>query len=197
MDAAKQLFKDVFAEDCPTITSTQRLLGGHIGSEKGQQSYVSEKVSAWADGVRKLAQVAKVAPQQAYIGLTKSVPQCEWQFVQRVVKDSGKLYAPLEAVIAEQFLPALLDGQQPTAEVAEERELYSMPVKYGGLGTSDPTVAADTAFATSRAVSDHLAAAIKGEGEFNIAQHQQCGREARAKHKANKKTQLEAQAAAA
>ena len=113
------------------------------------------------------------------------------QFVQRVVKDSGKLYAPLEAVIAEEFLPALLNGQRPTAE---ERELYSMPVKYGGLGISDPTVTADSAFATSRAASDHLAAAIKGEGEFNIAQHQQCGREARAKHKANKKTQLEAQA---
>ena len=63
--------------------------------------------------MRKLAEVAKVAPQHAYIGLTKSM-QCEWQFLQRVVKDCDGAFAPLEAAITKQFLPALLDGQQPT-----------------------------------------------------------------------------------
>ena len=52
-------------------TASQRLLGGHLGSEEGKHSYVHKKVTAWAAGVRKLAEVAKVAPQQAYIGLTK------------------------------------------------------------------------------------------------------------------------------
>ena len=122
----------------------------------------------------------KVAPQQADYGLTKCM-ESEGQFVQRVVKGCDNILAPLEAAIADadQFLPALLDGKQPTAD---ERELYSLPVRYGGMGISIPTTTADDAFDTSRAAADHLAAAIKGECEFNIAQHQQCGRETRAKH---------------
>ena len=118
--------------------------------------------------------------------------QSEWQFVQRVVKGCGSIFAPLEAAITKQFLPALLDGKQPTAD---ERELYSLPVRYGGMGIGVPTATADTSFDISRAAAEHLVAAIKGVSEFNIAAHQQCGRDARAKHKADKKVQLDQQSA--
>ena len=50
--------------------------------------------------------MAEKEPQAALVGLTRSL-QCEWNFVQRVVKDTSQLFAPLEKMLEENFFAKL------------------------------------------------------------------------------------------
>ncbi len=51
--------------------TSQRLLGGHIGSKEGLEAYLRKKVSEWEAGINTLTQLAKTQPQNAYAALTK------------------------------------------------------------------------------------------------------------------------------
>ena len=68
----------------------------------------------------------------------------------------------------------------------EERQLYALPVKFGGLGLPDPTQTADAAHTTSRAATQHLSSAIKGRVRLCLKEHSAGMRTARAAYKAAK-----------
>ena len=173
--------REVFGANGPKITTNQRLLGGHLGSADGKRAYVQGKAESWADAVKKLAKLAEKLPQAVFVALTKSL-QCEWQYVQRVTKDCGADFKPVEEAIASSLLPSLL--QEKVSPV--DRLLYGLPVKFGGLGVADPTTTADAAFRTSRAAAEHLVQAIKGEESFQLAKHRNTQREARAAYRREK-----------
>ena len=63
------------------------------------------------------------------MALTKSL-QCEWVYLQRVVSDCHSLFAPLENIIFSLFLPAMFGCEISSLEF----ELFSLPVRFGGLG---------------------------------------------------------------
>ena len=89
------------------IVEGRRYLGGFIGSDEGKIRFTLKKVQEWLDCLGELSKVAEKEPQAALVGLTRSL-QCEWNFVQRVVKDTSQLFAPLEKMLEENFLPSLL-----------------------------------------------------------------------------------------
>ena len=112
------------------IVEGRRYLGGFIGSDEGKIRFTLKKVQEWLDCLGELSKVAEKEPQAALVGLTISL-QCDWNFVQRVVKNTSQLFAPLEKMLEENFLPSL----QVTSSVTHsDRVLYSLPVKRGGLG---------------------------------------------------------------
>jgi hypothetical protein len=59
-------------------------------------------------------------------------------------------------------------------------------VRLGGLGILDPTSTANAAYSTSRAATEHLTRAIKGETPFELATHRSTMREARVQYKKEK-----------
>ena len=75
-------------------------------------------------------------PQTAYAGLTKSL-QSEWQYLQLVVLDLAKTFAPVEVALQESFLPALL--QFDPDRVGCSRGLWALPTNQVGQGIPDPT----------------------------------------------------------
>ena len=117
-----------------------RYLGGFIGAVDDQSKWVEKQVKAWVEGVKLLSQAAKRYPQAAYAGLSKSL-QSEWQYLQRSTPGISHLFQPLEDVIQNEFLPALLGG---TAEEAKRlRKQLALPVKLGGLAILDPCESAE------------------------------------------------------
>ena len=148
----------------------------------GKRRYVCQKVEKWVALIGKLADIAVDHPQAAYTAVTRSV-QCEWQYVQRTVVGCGPWFAPIEQALVERFLPALLRLEHVSPEL---RQLYALPVKFGGLGLPDPTCTADAAYATSCAATAHLCEAIRGVQPLRLPEHQEVMRRARADHKAQK-----------
>ena len=108
--------------------------------------------------------VAKRYPQTAYAGLTKSL-QAEWQYVQRVVPDCGDEFAPIEAAIANVFLPALFSA--PLAEIEPLRELLALSPKQAGLGLPDPTTTAAAGYAASLGCTEDLTTSLQQRTELD------------------------------
>ena len=160
------------------IVEGSRYMGGFIGSDEGKIRFTLKKVQEWLDCLGELSKVAEKEPQAALVGLTRSL-QCEWNFVQRVVKDTSQLFAPLEKMLKENFLPSLLETSSVTYS---DRVLYSLPVKRGGLGVRNPIESAELAFSTSREATDCLVSSILLQDDFDQTLHKTKMREARKNH---------------
>ena len=80
----------------------------------------------------------------------------------RTIKSVGTLFQPLEEAIHQHFLPALT-SQFPCSGV--ERELFSLPCRFGGLDIPIPTSSSDFQCFSSELLSAGLAALIQQQAE--------------------------------
>ena len=75
----------------------------------------------------------------------------------RTIPNIDSLLQPLEDAIRHVFLPALI-GRQSFSD--EERELFALPARLGGLGIAIPTKCAQHQFSSSSKLSDPLVSLI-------------------------------------
>ena len=167
---AQELFSDLGVK----VVTSHRLLGGHVGSVEGCSEFVRQKVELWAKCVSCLAEVAAKQPQDAYAALTRSLA-FEWNFLQRVVPCCGPSFQPIEDVLVDGFIPKLLGCEFS----AEERSLFGLPIKFGGLALANPTSTVHSACSASHQAVSHLSDAILGRGELDVGSHRSCVRSAR------------------
>ena len=160
------------------IVEGRRYLGKFIGSDESKIRFTLKKVQEWLDCLGELSKVAEKESQAALVGLTRSL-QCEWNVVQRLVKDTSQLFASLEKMLEENFLPSLLGTSSVTHS---DRVLYSLPVKRGGLGVRNPIEGAELAFSTSREATGCLVNSILLQDDFDQPLHKTKMREARKNH---------------
>ncbi|MGL5814518.1 MAG: reverse transcriptase domain-containing protein, partial [Aeromonas sp.] len=169
------------------ITSGNRFLGGHIGSDTHFTSWLTAKIQTWATAIASLSTAAPRFPQSAYTGLQKSLQQ-EWQHVQRTCPCPPHLFAPLEHAIADTFIPALF--QLPVFHPSlPPRHITALPIKRAGLALPNPiheapschTASKDITFEISRSLvaptgcQPHLTRptnpTVSETGPFRIAAH--------------------------
>jgi len=150
------------------VVTGQRFLGGYIGDKEGKEQYLTKKIADWCWHVEKLAKLAEKQPQNAFAALTKSL-QFQWSYFQHVIPDCSDLFRPLEQIIAERFLPSVIGGPI----TAEERSLFSLPARKGGLGVRCPTLSSDLAYQHSKASSNVIRETIVNRGQFNGMEHRQ------------------------
>ena len=81
-------------------------LAPFIGEDDALRNWLRAKTKIWEEAVVDLASTAPSFPQAAYYGLQKSLQQ-EWQFVQRLTKDVGSEFKPVELTLFGTFLPTL------------------------------------------------------------------------------------------
>ena len=130
------------------------------------------------DKIEKLSFVAKTEPQCALSGLTKSL-QAEWNFSHDVLGGSSQLFQPLENLLMEKFLPAILE----TSSISSmERSLFCLPARKGGLGVSNPTSFADESYNTSREAVTVLYHPIVDQHGFSHEDHRKQMSRSRKKH---------------
>ena len=132
-------------------TSGERHLGAVIGSHEFRSEYVSGKIQKWIKDVEQLAEIAKDEPQLAYSAYTKALSM-RWCFLQRTVPDTKHFFSPLEDVIRDKLIPAIIGKNISDIE----RKLISLPVRLGGMGIQNPCDTADTEFRNSTVVTQNL-----------------------------------------
>ena len=174
--AAHQAFEGIGLEI--NYSRGQRYLGGFIGSARKKEEWLGDMVGKWVSAVKTLSVIANRYPQTAYAGFTFSL-QNEWQYVQRVVADTGPFFQPLEKEIRTSFLPALL-GIPPTAIDGGYRQLLTQSVKQGGLAIRNPVDTAPCIHSASLAATRYLTESLvsKGTGRFDLGAHRTCATEA-------------------
>ena len=145
---AQEVFRGAGIE---ITTAGDRHLGAVIGSSEFREMYVRKKVSGWIKDLRLMVEIAKDEPQAAYTGFTRGLCH-RWGYVQRTIPDIGHCFEPLEKVIRNEFLPTLVG--RPVS--SHEREIFELPVRYGGLGIPNPVNTADNEFKNSVYVTEKL-----------------------------------------
>ena len=171
-----------FADSQFQIKPGARYLGGFIGSQEAYTSWIGDKISFWTDAIGALAQAAHKYPQTTYAAMQKSLQQ-EWQYVQRVVKNTSNSFTPVEEALHQVFLAALF-GDSLSADDSMRR-LMALPVKSSGLGLPNPTQTAQTNYSTSVAICSHLLDAFNGSSEFSTVDHTTAVQEAKQAHAAS------------
>ena len=143
---------ELFADTGIQITCQgERHLGAAIGNEEFKNKYVSSKVKKWVEDIEMLADIAAEEPQAALSAYTKSICH-RWTYIQRTISGCGMLFKPLENCIRNTLIPAILG--RPVSDL--ERCILSLPVRFGGLGISDPAENADREYAASKRITKNL-----------------------------------------
>ena len=101
-------------------------------------------------------EIVTTQPQAAYAVLTHGL-MSKWLYVARTIPSSSDLFQPLEEAICHWFLPALTAGKGITDE---ERDLFALPSRLGGLGIPNPTKVAGQQYISSQRVTAPLTALI-------------------------------------
>ena len=138
--------------DVQITTQGRRHLRSALGSREFVRSYVTQQVDTWIGEMEKLSKIATCHPHAAYSGFIHGI-RGRWLFLARVIPGIGDLLKPLESTLRSRFLPALTGRTEP-GDV--ERELLSLPARYGGLGIISPVEMADSEFEASQHLTSHL-----------------------------------------
>jgi hypothetical protein len=173
-DVAEEIFGDLGVK----IVTGQRFLGGYIGDIEAKQIHVQEKIANWCEQLSTLATIAANQPQVAYSAFVKSI-QHEWQFFHRVVPDIESAFEPLEVLIKTKLLPAIFGSHISHSE----RQLFSLPVRLGGLDVQDPTSTASTTYRMARNSTKVICNSLRKAETFTQANHEAQLRSSRAEKK--------------
>ena len=148
------------------VVTSHRFLGGFLGDSTSFTQFFTEKVQKWVSSVRHLSEIAVLQPQATYAAMFKSL-QCEWIYLQRVIPNCGTLFASLEHCLQTCFLPAVFG-----CEVSQlEQHMFSLPVRWGGLGITIPCVSASLNFSASQCSTQVIVRAFSDSIPFKLDSH--------------------------
>ena len=133
---------EVFDEACKLFNGTGvnvtvdgvNVLGCPVGPEWYVRSVIEKKVVVWCRELKMLADIALSQPQSAYCAFTHGLFG-KWTYLFRTCKFSESLLQPLEDIMRQVFIPALL-GKDSVRD--PERLLLSFPTRHGGLSLHNP-----------------------------------------------------------
>ena len=148
------------------VVTSHRFLGGVIGDNEGQMEFLRSRVKEWSHILNQLSEIAIEQPQAAYAALTKSI-QNKWQFVQRLVPNCQQALTDIENLLFNSILPAIFG-----CEISpQERDIFSLPTRYGGLHVLNPTETCESLYSTSRKITDVIISSLKEHTEFCYTDH--------------------------
>jgi hypothetical protein len=150
----------------------KRDLGAAMGSSSFISSFLREKVVAWTQQIECLAKIALSQPHAALAGFAHGVRN-KWTFSQRTMQELSELMTALEQAIRSSLLPALL-GDRVISD--DERALYALPARWGGLGINNPVEDAAHALEDSlqftKEMKDHV---LRSEPKLELNDQAQKG----------------------
>ena len=131
LEQAHQVLADINVN----ITAEGRpYLGAAIGTASYIADYVAKKVNLWIEELTLLAAIAWSQSHSAYFAFMHGLIS-KWLFIARTIPDVSSYYEPLEVCVHQIFIPAVT-GRLPPGDL--ERNLLSLPARFGGLGIVNP-----------------------------------------------------------
>ena len=144
-------------------TSGERHMGAVIGTTEFKKEYVKGKVEKWIQDIEELATIAKDDPQAALCSFTKAICH-RWTYVQRTIPGISNLFQPLENSIREKLIPSVLGRRVSDIE----RRIIALPVRFGGMGITNPVSSAEGENMASKRITNSLTNIIYNqEQDFN------------------------------
>ena len=145
--------RTIFQDTQISITTDGRpVLGSPIGSREYVKKYVTDKVSEWEIELRTLLEIAKSSPHSSYAAFTHDFSS-KWTFLCRTCPNIDHLLQPLEKAIQSLFIPSLT-GRAAMSD--PERHLLNLPVRYGGMGLTNPSIFSDFHYQSSIKITSPL-----------------------------------------
>ena len=159
--ALMQQATDLFQQTNINITCEgKRHLGAAIGSREFHKEYAEKKINNWCSEIEQLANIAKTQPQAAYAAFIHGEMH-RFTYFLRTIPNMSEFLKPLDDAIDNKLLPAII-GSTNISEV--DRNMYSLPIKSGGLGIPIFQDKADQDHATSIQITAPLAAIMVLQG---------------------------------
>lgn len=151
--------KNIFSSTRIQITNQgERHLGASIGSPEFKMLYVRAKIDDWISQLKVLSKIAENDPHSAFSAFTFGFKH-KWSYLMRTVPGISDQFEPLEHVIRENFIPALI-GSTCSDEL---RNLLALPPRLGGLGIINPAKLSDAEFRNSSCLTEKLAKLINDQ----------------------------------
>ena len=114
------------------ITQGARVLGSVIGSSEASENFLKDAKIKYTKILDRLGQFALTSPQNAYACLTKGVQQ-KLSFLSRTTPSMDGVLNKVEERLG-RVIPNIVG----TEIIQEERELFSLPLRMGGLNIALP-----------------------------------------------------------
>jgi hypothetical protein len=143
---------EIFKGTGISLTEGSRDLGAAIGTKKFIEKYVSDKVFTWCHQMETISIIAESSPHAAHAAFVHGLRH-RWTFLQRTMYDIDEAFKPLEDIIRNKFIPALLGGRMVSDE---ERQVLSLPGKYGGMCIDNPVISSKEKFINSTHITRPL-----------------------------------------
>ena len=156
MQEAQRLFSNAGIK---LTTDGQCHLGAAIGTFNFRAQYAAEKVMKWCNELHRLADFAKTQPHAAYSAFTQCILS-QYTYFMRAIPSMRKFIKPVDDVIRLELLPALLNSIVPEVD----RQLYSLPLRHGGLGILILSEIVEFQFEASKAITLPLVTIMITEG---------------------------------
>ena len=152
--------KELFEGTCLNITTAgKRHLGAAAGSEDFRKEYATKKVNEWVSEIEKLSKYAESQPHAAFAAYVHG-EQSRFTYFMRTIPEMEAYITPLDDIINGKLLPSILG----ISSSALDREVYSLPIRNGGLGMPILAQRAKSEFDASQRINAPLAAIIMLQG---------------------------------
>ena len=122
--------KVIFGDSININTEGKRHLGSVLGTQSFKKEYCCDLCSKWMNELEKLSEYAKSEPQAAYAAYCQGY-KSKFTYFMRTIEGLVKYMKPIEQLITSDFLPLIVDDFSVSDN---ERLIYSLPTKNGGLG---------------------------------------------------------------
>ena len=182
---------NIFADtEIKVTTKGRKYLGGFVGKQEGSVEYVEELQSDWISQLEVLSEIAKSEPQAAYTAYTAGFQHKVTYFI-RTIPELSSVLKPLDDVLNQKFIPAITEGHVMSAA---DRELVSLPVRFGGLGIPVYQELCDKEYENSRKATQLLRPKIVAQDaqfEHNQVREREIEREIKEARESTHKLKLE------
>ena len=123
------------------VCTDLRYLGGFIGDDESKHDWYDERKNIWEQNVTNIRKTTVKYTCKIYAAVVRAI-QFEWIFLQCVTKNTGDVFAGVEKLLREIFLPHLFfeESKSLTSLIGY---LSTTQVKTSGLGLLNSVTSAE------------------------------------------------------
>ena len=126
-----------------------------------------KKIETWTNAIETISSFCDSYPQSSFSGLSHSLQQ-EWTHLCRVVENASSHFTVIEDKIVNLFIPNLFGVDR----LPISRDILQLPVRYAGLGISNPSSPLYDPYTLSVNTTEYLSQSILNDTESIFAEHE-------------------------
>ena len=115
-----------------------------------------DRIASWSKDIKDLSRIAESEPQLAYAAFVYGTSK-KWIYVTRTTPNIAEMLKPLEYIIQESFIPAIVGKSFFDDDM---RKILALPARHGGLGIGNMTELSQKEYENLFLLTSQLTSAI-------------------------------------